>query len=42
MTTQKLQVSVKKIGLMKTADQVTPKNDDDENDDQDDDEEEDC
>lgn len=41
MTTQKLQVSVKKIGLMKTADQVT-KNDDDENDDQDDDEEEDC
>jgi len=34
MTTQKLQVSVKKIGMMmKTADQVTPKNDDDENDD---------
>jgi len=33
MTTQKLQVSVKKIGMMmKTADQVTPKNDDQDDD----------
>jgi len=35
MTTQKLQVSVKKIGMMmKTADQVTPKNDDQDDDEQ--------
>jgi len=34
MTTQKLQVSVKKIGMKKTADQLTPKNDDQDDDEQ--------